>query len=282
MSDATQTFEIHRIMVAIDSSTHAASALEAAAILAAQLHAELEGIFVQDINLARLAELQVGREIQFLTGKSRDYTAEALATQNREEEVSARRALAAAAARARVTCVFRVAQGQVDLEVIGAASNADLLILGMGKPSPGGRSRLGTTARAVAEHAPRSVLISKSGVRTIGAPLVCYDGSNGAKRALEAAVRLVGGRDRSLTIVIVSPEIRSAAALRQEVDDRLNLARIAPKFLHAAEPGPDQLCRFAAESGSDVLVVSADASFLSGDKAMKVLEEIACPVLLVR
>lgn len=275
-------FEVHRIVVAIDSSAHAASALEAAATLAAELQAELEGIFVEDINLARLAELPVGREIQFLTGQARDFTAASLEAQYKQQEFSARRAIAAAAARARITHVFRVARGQVDVEVISAADNADLLILGIGDKSPGGRGRLGNTARAAAERAPHSVLISKPGVRSISAPLVCYDGSDGAKRALEAAVRLFGVREKGITVLVIASDVDRAGVLRQEVDDRLKSLPARPKFLHSARPAPDQMCRFATESGADVLVMSADCDLIAGAERLHILEQIACPVLLVR
>lgn len=282
MSDIKHSFEIRRIVVAIDSSGQSASALDAAAMLAANLHAELEGLFVEDINLARLAALPVGREIQFLTGEARDFTASALETQNREQEFSARRAIAAAAARARITHVFRVTRGLVDVEVISAASNADLLILGMGGGTPGGRRRLGSTARAAAERAPHSVLISKPGVRSIGSPLICYDGSEGAMRALEAAIRLSGAGEKAITVLIVAQDIDHAGALRQQVNEKFLSLPLRPKFLHSAQPAPDQMCRFAAESGADVLVISADSKLLAGAERLKMLEQIACPVLLVR
>ena len=275
-------FAIRRIAVAIDSSAHATAALEAAAALAAQLRAELEGIFVRDIELTRLAALPVGREIQFLTGRGRDFTAAALAAQNREQEVSARRAIATAAARAHVAHAFRVAHGQVAVEVISAAGNADLLILGIGSTSPGGRARLGDTARAAAECAPRSVLISKPGTRLVGAPLVCYEGSEGAQRALEAAVRILGARETGLAVLIISEDIDEAAILRREVEDRLSLLRVQPRFLHSAHPAPDQMCQLANESGADVLVIAADSEVIAGPQRLQILESVVCPVLLVR
>jgi nucleotide-binding universal stress UspA family protein len=275
-------FEIHRIVVAIDCTAHAAAALEAAATLAATLHAELEGVFVQDINLAHLAELPVGREIQFLTGRASDFTASSHAEQNKEQELSARRAIAAAATRAQVTHQFRVARGQVDVEVISAAGNADLLILGVGSRSPGGRDRLGNTARAAAERAPHSVLISKPGTRSIAAPLVCYDGSDGAKRALKAAVRLSSAGEKGLTVLIIAQDVHHAGELRQEVDNMLETMPARTKFLHSAQPAPDQICRFATESGADILIMSADCSLIAGAERLSVLERIACPVLLVR
>lgn len=282
MNTKEYSFDVHRIVVAIDNSAHAGSALEAAANLAAELHAELEGVFVEDINLARLAELPVGREIRFLTGEARDFTTASLDAQNREQEFSARRAIAAAAARARIAHVFRVARGQVDVEVISAAGNADLLILGLGGKSPGGRGRIGTIARAAAERAPHSVLISKPGVGSVRTPLVCYDGSDGARHALEAGIRLSGLREGILNVLIVAEDVDRAGQLRQEVCDIVETVSKKPRFLHVAHPVPDQLCRLAHESGADILIIGADCQFVAGSEKLKLLEQVACPVLLVR
>ena len=282
MTRPQKEFAVRRIAVALDSSAHASAALEAAADLAAQLHAELEGIFVRDIALTRLAALPVGREIQFLTGRGRDFTADALDAQNREQEASARRAIASAAARARVAHAFRVAHGQVAVEVINAAGNADLLILGIGSRSPGGHARLGATARAAAERAPRSVLLAKPGTRLIGTSLVCYDGSDGAKRALEAAMRIFGVREKSLAVLITSEDGDRADLLRQEVEDWLAPFGVQPKFLHSTYPEPDQLCRFAIEFGADVLVIAADSQVIAGARRLRILESIVCPVMIVR
>ena len=282
MKPPKKAFEVRRIAVAIDNSAHAAAALEMAATLAAQLHSELEGIFVRDSDLTRLAALPVGREIQFLTGRGRDFTADALDAQNREQEVFARRAIATAAARARIAYAFHVAHGRVAVEVISAAENADLLILGIGSRSPGGRIRLGATARAAAERASRSVLISKPETRLIGAPLVCYDGSNGAKRALEAAIQILRAPEKGIAILIISEDLDGAAILRQEVEDRLNALRVQPRFLHSLHPTPYQMCRLAIESDADVLVIAADSHILVGTQRRQILESVACPVLLVR
>lgn len=275
-------FDVRRIVVAIDNSAHAVSALEAAVSLAVRLHAELEGVFIEDINLARLADLPVGREIQFLTGQGRDFTAASHADQTREQISTARRAIAQAAGRARVSHLFRVARGTVQTEVITAAENADLLILGLGQHVFGRRDRVGTTAKAAVERAPRSVLISKTGMRPIGAPLICYDGSVGARHALDAAIRISGAQENGLTVLIVAPGEEPATLLRQEVSERIAQSPIVPKFLHRAQLDPDQICRIARDSGSDLLVIGADSDIVAGPDRLDVLERIACPVLIVR
>ena len=282
MSRLVPGFDVRRIVVAIDSSSDAATALEEAAGLAARLHAELEGVYVQDINLVRLAGLPVGREIQFLTGKGRDFTVTTLEDDNRTQEFAARRAVAAAAARARVTYAFRTARGQVDVEVISAAGNGDLLILGTGSRSPGGRVRLGRTARAAAARAPRSVLLSKPGARSTGIPLVCYDESSGSRRALEAGLRVFGVHEGRLAVLILADDVAAAERLRRQVEDRLAPLNVRPRFLYGARPLAHEVCRLAGESGAGVLVMAADCAALDEPHRQEVLETVACPVLLVR
>lgn len=279
MAEHEERFAVRRIIVAVDSSAHGSAAIEAAESLAARLHAELEGIFVEDINLARLAELPVGREISH-SGQSRDFTAVELTAHYREQESFARRALARAAGRAKVGYSFKVARGHVAAEVIAASGGGDLLILGMaGRPAD---RQGGLVAREAAERAMHSVLLSKPGRRVTGNALVYYDGGPGGRHALAAAAAISGGNGERLTVVIGVAELERAAVLRNEVDRLLAPFNMRPKFLLSPEPTPEQLCRLAGEAGADVLVIAADDSRLAGEGRQRLLETITCPVLLVR
>ena len=57
MSQGESSPFIRRILVALDSSPASLSAMEQAIELAAGFEAEVIGLFVEDINLVRLAEL---------------------------------------------------------------------------------------------------------------------------------------------------------------------------------------------------------------------------------
>ncbi len=282
MSPPPGGFEVRRIVVAVEGPSDAGTALEEAARLAARLHAELEGVFVQDVNLVRLAGLPVGREIHFLTGKGRDFTADALEDETRVQEFAARRAVAAAAASARVAFAFRTARGQVDAEVVSSAGGGDLLILGAGKPVPWGRGRLGRTARAAAESAPRSVLISKPGVRAAGVPLICCDGSAGSLRALEAGLHLFGLHEGKLAVLVLADTDAGAETLRRQVEERLAPLGVEFRFLHGARPEAREVCRLARDAGTGVLVMAADCPALKEPDRQRVLDSVACPILIVR
>ncbi|MCY4440291.1 MAG: universal stress protein [Deltaproteobacteria bacterium] len=282
MSRSAPGFEVRRIVVAIDTSSEAATALEEAAGLAARLHAELEGVYVQDINLEHLAGLPVGREIRFFNGEGRDFTTDALEADTRAQVFAVRRAVAAAAARARVDHAFRIARGHVDVEVLSAAGKGDLLIIGTGNRFPWGGARLGRTTWAAVQRASRSVLVSKPGARSAGVPLVCYDGSDGSRRALEAGLRIFGIHEGRLVVLVLAADAADAETLCRQVEDRLALLDVVPRFLYGARPLAHEVCRLAGESGAGVLVMAADCAALDGPHRQEVLETIACRVLIVR
>ena len=71
MNDQELEPVIRRILVAVDASTHSLAALEAASVLAEVLNAELVGIFVEDINLLRLAGLPFAREVRYQSALDR-------------------------------------------------------------------------------------------------------------------------------------------------------------------------------------------------------------------
>ncbi|MDE0028026.1 MAG: universal stress protein [Deltaproteobacteria bacterium] len=282
MSRPAPAFDVRRIVVAMDGSPEAGNVLEAAARLAARLQAELEGVFVRDINLVHLARLPVGREIQFLTGQGRDFTAEALEADIRTREFAARRALAAAAERVHVQYSFRTAQGQVDVEMVTAAGGGDLVIVSSGSRSPWGAARSTRTAREVAERAPRSVLISKPGALLAGVPLVCHDGSIGSWRALDAGLYFFGLHEGRLAVLILADDRAEAETLRAQVEARLAARGVSPRVLYGVRPRAPEVCRLAGEAGAAVLVMAADCPALDAPRRREVLEAIACPVLIVR
>lgn len=65
MSEQESEFVVRRILVALDVSQHSLAALEAAVKLAARMQAELLGLFVEDLNLLRVAGLRSARQIRY-------------------------------------------------------------------------------------------------------------------------------------------------------------------------------------------------------------------------
>ncbi len=276
-----ETTLVRRIVVAADSSEHGRAALEAAVRLAARLEAELEGLFVEDVNLKRLAGLSVGREFRYGFGGTARDTA-AIAEDLRAEAANLRRALEAAAFAARIKATFRVAEGRVAAEVVAAGSGADLLIVGRSgrRVVPG--VALGGTALAAISQSSHSVLVLRPGVDITRRALVLYDGTAGADKALDLAARLAADDADSLTIVVRADSEAEAMKHRRRAAQRLAAHGQAARFRAIASPSLGGLCGAAGAMGASVLVISGDDPLLEGDGRRRLLEDVTCPVLLVR
>jgi nucleotide-binding universal stress UspA family protein len=267
-----------RILVALDASRTSLDALRAAAALAARLGAELTGLFVEDENLLRLAGLPVARQLSVHGGTGRPVAD--IEGELRALAARAREAVAAAAAPHRISWSFRVARGQVAVEVVSAAGEADLLVLGWAGHRVAGRRGPGETARAAAARSPSSVRILSRDVQ-VGRPLlVAWDGSPGAARALDLAARREAAGRGTMTLLLAAPERTAGARLLEEARGRLG-RREPPPSRHAG-PRPADLLRAAAGPGA-LLVLGAESALPGGPAGLKAfLDEVSCPVLLAR
>lgn len=249
---------IHRILVALDPSSDSRAALRAAVELAEILDAELLGLYVEDQELIHLPRLPSAREIDSVSGERRRLRRGELERQLRVEAERLRHALERHARAVQVRWTFRSTRGRVAREVLDAASEADLVILGATGRSP--LAGPGSTARAVVAEAGRPVMVLRSGARLGAYVHVVYDGTPAAVEALEVASRLARGRETLLTVVLVDEE--GEESRRGEVVewllDREMEARIVPvppggraplaSFLHGEGSGPVVVPRSAFES----------------------------------
>jgi nucleotide-binding universal stress UspA family protein len=273
---------IRRILVALDASPHSLAALEAAAELAAGLKAELLGLFVEDINLLRLAELPFAREMGVFSTTRRRLDILEVERELRAQASRARRALAIAAGRAQVPWSFRVARGVIAAELLAAASEADLVILGKVGWSPTGRRHMGSTARAVLSQATCLTLILQEGVRLSLPILVVYDGSTIAQKALSAAIRLVRGKNGYLTVLILADGPDAARELQTNVAKWLRERGLEARYRWLVGADVRHLPRIVDSEGCGMLVLPGQHSRVQSQGLLVWLDEVTCPVLLVR
>ncbi len=273
---------LRHILVALDASSYSLVTLEAAAELAAGLKAELLGLFVEDINLLRLAELPFALEMGGFSTTRRRLDIREVERELRAQASRARRALALAAGRAQVPWSFRVARGVIAAELLTAASEADLVILGKVGWSLTGRRHLGSTARAVLSQATCLTLILQEGVRLSLPILVVYDGSTIAQKALSAAIRLVRGKNGYLTVLILADGPDAARELQTNVAKWLRERGLEARYRWLVGADVQHLPRIVDAEGSGVLVLPGQRSRVQSEGLLVLLDEVTCPVLLVR
>lgn len=279
---------IRRIVVALDTSADSLAALEAAVALAALLEAELEGLFVEEEDLLRLAG-PTATEVDLLSGRRRPLERASLERQLRARAGRARRALERTAARVRVRWSFRTVRGRVDAELL--AAGGDLITLGVRGHSL--HRPPGSTAAAVIAGAPLPVLVLRRGARLGRTIHVLYDATPGARRALDAAADLAR-RHRAPLNVLLAGEAEPSEARRRELQELLpdaatpgapppggqgRLQELRIEALTVVEPRT--LIDLLRRRGCGLLVVSRSGESLGRTALRDVVRRAHCPILVV-
>lgn len=282
MNEEDRDLVIQRILVALDASPHSLAALEAAAELAASLNAELLGLFVEDVNLLRLTELPFSQEIGLFSTRRRRLRAAQLERQFRAQADRMRRRLARIAGRQQIPWSFRVVRGVIASELLQAALEADLLILGRRGGSLTVRRRLGSTARTILTRAPRLTLILQHGTQ-LGLPVVVvYDGSVAAQKALAVAAYLIREQNGYLRVLTLAEESDEAHHLSQQVDTWLQAQDLTAHYRWLDSARLSRLAHLVQLEQGGVLVLPAKIPNLQGETLLDLLDEIECPILLVQ
>jgi nucleotide-binding universal stress UspA family protein len=282
MNDHLLEPTIRRILVALDASQHSLAALEAASELAGALKAELVGIFVEDVNLLRLAGLPFAREVEYPSGAARRLDSLIMERELRIQAEQVRQALAGVASQRQIQWSFRVVRGQVATELLTAAQEADLLALGRASWATTRRVRLGATARVVVSQAPHLVLLLQHGHAICQPVQVVYDASSGARRALATAAQLAGLTGGQLTVMLVTDAPDSAQRLQEEVDVRLQVQQVKSRYRHLTNPSAEELAQALRITGGGTLIIAADHPLLEAEGLPTLLDAMDCSVVLVR
>jgi len=258
---------MRRITVALRGHAAEARLLRSAAGLARDSAAELTGVFLEDIDLLRLAELPLAIEICRSTSSRRPIEAAELARQLASQAAAAERALGRVAEDAGVAWSFRVARGAVTALLMAAAAEADITLVAAA------RRTLWAYGEAAGADAGR-----RGEAR---APIaVVFDRSAAAKRALDVGLRLAATEGRPLTVILTPPTWEAGEGLREQAE--LALGRQAARFRMLIHPEIVQLLDAVHEQWPCMLVVPAVETSLLTDTVHALQGHLDCPALLVR
>jgi len=269
-----------RILVALDASTNSRAALAAAIGLAETFHSEIMGLFVEDINLLRLAELPFAREVRFGELAVRRFELETIERKLRARAALLRRELEDLATEHKVPSSFRVLRGPIDRELLTAAVEADLLALGRMGHSLAHRPRLGSTAQMAVARAPSAVLLVKADVEN-GPIIVLYDGSAAGRRALALAAELAG-KVGDIRILVWASDEETAFERRQEAAALLTNLEAETQYQHLAGDTPQLVMRWINRQKGSLLIVGGEDNNLPPDILQTLLDDAQQHILVIR
>ncbi|GMQ87680.1 MAG: hypothetical protein BMS9Abin08_0885 [Gammaproteobacteria bacterium] len=269
MTSAAEQHVFRRIVVTLDASEADRPALETAVRLAAILGAELEGVFVEDINLIRLAGLPFLREV-----RPWSLAEEALSSQRMQRELRAlarhaEQMLEQAVSETGVNWSFRVWRGRTEAESL-TTIEADVLSLSRVSSLFTCRSRLIPKPRVQpARYTARSIS-------------VLFSDSEQAARALTAACHLANDLDARLTILLPNTGTGGTLNLQKKASAILESYALHARFVELADADAQSVAQAVSASGDTVLIAEAGHPILQLGALDQCLEELPCPLLLVR
>jgi hypothetical protein len=278
VSDAAPAPAAARVVVSFDTTPVGEAALETALGLAAILHAEVTGLFVEDVGLVRMAELPFTRELGLASAILRPIDTADIERALRLQAEQSRAWLAAAAAALNLQWSFRVVRGQAVNAVFEYGEGCALVVLGA--------ASAGVVARSVelspAGAARRSVS-ARQGFRYLSArPIVLlFDGSERGMRALAAGHALAMRAGTRLTLLVTGGSAEEFDRCRQQARSWLVERGGAARYVWLKQRDVESVAQAVGVENASALLLHEDAAPSDRRLLRSLLAELGCPVVLV-
>ena len=277
MSEPATPFAIRRILVALDASPYSLAALEMAANLAATLEAELAGLFVEDVDLLRMADAPSAREIAY-QGEASPTSRTVMERKLRAQSDQIRSILAEAAERAQVRWSFRTVRGEVASALLAAASQHDIVAMGRLGWSFARRPRIGSTALELAASSIPLLLISQRAALQNLFLLVYYDSSAAARNALEVAAKVAKSGAKAITVLVAASDFENRVS---EIRRLLHGQGLEVRFKPIDLDEEMSLSRAVKEEGAVLLVLAGRQLLKDRDAFEALLRQVEVPLLVL-
>lgn len=279
MRNSKDSMEIQRILVALDASPQSLVALDIAAEIASKFQAELIGIYVEDINLVRLANLPFSREIGRFSAISRPFDSSQLQNLMHAHARLVQRRLAFAARRTNLRWSMQVTRGSISDELLAAAQESDLIILG--KTGWSRRLEPGSTAQSILTRTNRQTMILSRKFQPGSPILVVFESTQTSRNALIAAA-MVRVTENPLSVLILAESGDDAQIKQGEAEKILVPIGLQASYRWIQELDSSRLVLLARLERCEVVVLPTQVQAFPGEDIIRMLTESDCAVLLVR
>ena len=283
---------IKEILIPTDGSANSLTALEYGIYIARKLEATLTGLYVIDVNLIQgpmLTDISGSAGMPPYEGffdaieKSLDEKADFVLKEFQERCQSK-------GVKAEVKKVI----GRISTIIIEEAQNADLILMAKKGEhfhlKEGGL--LGSVAEAVARNSGKPVLITPENFVEIESMALAYDGSVSASKALHLSLELSQHNTWPLTVIIITPDSKKAAALIAQVEEANQTEPEEPPIADCetiilSGKEQDEIIKFIREGSVELMVMGAYGhnrlrELLLGSTTSQVVRKSPIPVLLIR
>ncbi len=257
----SSTLPVRRLLLALDASDFAADDVTLAIELAALIGLELHGIFVEDSDLLRLAELPFAREVGARSGQDRPMARESMESILRRRVARMASELARAGKLRNVPVSHDTARGKRVRQALKSGEQGDLVLL-----TPSARARR----------------FERTGARGTGPVMIWCDDERSAAASFAVAVPLARRLRTGLLVGIPAASYRSESEARARLAELL-LRAPGPVTIHVvADPSARSFIETARAQRVAQLVLPSATELASTATLERLLDELGATVILVR
>jgi len=268
---------VRRVVIALDESEGSWQALEEAARLAAALHVELAGLFVEDVTFLEAAALPVTRALGVSARGPIDMAPDLMERAFRVHAGRLRTRVMETSARWGLRASFRSVRGTIAETIEAELVEGDIVALGRTGRRRRNHTVVGTTAQAMAERA-RCPVFLLAGPLKAGAPVMAiYEGS---PRVLHLAADVAHCYGLPLEVVVMGDGDRDK--LRDEADAWLKDHHPAATVSSVDASADQAVFDMVAGTPAAIAVIDASGPVIGRLGVRSLLPRFDGPVLVVR
>lgn len=277
-----KAISINRILVALDASAVNRSVLQAATTLAVNLDAELNALFIEDINLLRLAELPFAREIAYGSGTGRGMNVADMERSMLMQTKRLRELVETIAQQSRLRIAFDVERGDIASAICNASRQTDLLIIGKNSQLLKQSLKVGTIAQAILSSAHCNLMVLQHGATIARPVVVTFDGSDVSQTAVLLASRLARQDHNVLIVLFPAVNDRRYQLLHKQLMKEINDTALQIHAVRLSENTVAQILQAIKQYHGRILLLETGCSFLTGEQTREIVMQADIPVILLR
>ena len=272
---------INRILVALDPSEVNRSTLQAATTLAANLDAELNALFVEDINLLRLAELPFAREVVYGSSTGRQINVADMERSLHSQIIRLRKLVETIARKSQVKIAFDVLRGDIASVVCRASEQTDLLVVGKNTQPLRQSMKVSGITQTILSSASCNLMVLQHGA-TIERPVaVFFTGSKASQKALQLAIQLVEQDHENLTVVYPASSDKEYKNLKQEVNALTLPFGFEARHLQLKDDTAVSMLNTLIDCEARMLLLESRDNVLGKEQMQSLIEQTTAPIILI-
>lgn len=277
---------INRILVALDPELHLKEAnhsiLQAATTLARNLNAELNTLFIEDINLLKLAELPFAREIVYGAPAGRKLNVADMERSLNTQTARLRNLVETIAQQNEIKIAFEVMRGDIAHELCSASEKADLLIVGKNTQTIRRSLKIGNISKSILTSVSCNLLLLQYGA-TIERPVsIFYSGSQASQKALQMAIQLARQDHKNLSVIYPAGSDEEYQARTKEVDTITQPFGFRASHMQLKDNSTSAMLETMARTGARVLLLDSNTAEFNHDQIQDLISKTSTPVILLK